>query len=84
MQIAVTSESYTGHRLRRLRPGGPRWVRHVRRRQTSAKGVTTALAGEFSNNNLYYAGKPGAIWNPASGLGTPDLTALAGAFSSIR
>ncbi|HEX4431059.1 MAG TPA: hypothetical protein VHZ96_17450 [Frankiaceae bacterium] len=46
--------------------------------------MTTALAGEFSNNNLYYAGKPGAIWNPASGLGTPDLTALAGAFSRIR
>ncbi len=52
--------------------------------QTSAKGVTTGLAGEFSNNNLYYAGKPGAIWNPASGLGTPNLTALATAFRSAR
>jgi subtilase family serine protease len=49
--------------------------------QTSAKGVTTALPGEFSNNNLYYAGRPGAFWNPAAGLGTPNLTALEIAFS---
>jgi kumamolisin len=52
--------------------------------QTSAKGVTTGLAGEFSNNNLYYAGKPGAIWNPATGLGIPNLTQLAAAFSHAR
>ncbi len=49
--------------------------------QTSAKGVTTALAGEFSNNNLYYAGRPGSYWNPAAGLGTPNLTQLEIAFS---
>jgi hypothetical protein len=45
--------------------------------QTSAAGVTTAVPGQFSNNNLFYTGKPGAIWNPASGLGVPNLTALA-------
>jgi subtilase family serine protease len=49
--------------------------------QTSAKGVTTGLPGEFSNNNLYYAGRPGSYWNPASGLGTPNLTRLEIAFS---
>jgi subtilase family serine protease len=45
--------------------------------QTSAPGVKTAVPGEFSNNNLFYAGKRGATWNPASGLGIPNLAALA-------
>jgi kumamolisin len=49
--------------------------------QTSAAGVTTAVPGEFSNNNLFYTGKPGTVWNPASGLGVPNLTALAKEFS---
>ncbi|MGH3509774.1 MAG: S53 family peptidase [Nocardioidaceae bacterium] len=48
---------------------------------TSATGVTTAVPGEFSNNNLYYTGKRGADWNPATGLGVPDLTALAYSFA---
>lgn len=45
--------------------------------QTDAGGQTTALAGEFSNNNTYYTGEPGARWNPGSGLGIPNLAALA-------
>jgi len=49
--------------------------------QTSLKGVSTALPGVFSNNNEYYTGKPGATWNPASGLGIPNLTALAKDFA---
>jgi subtilase family serine protease len=48
--------------------------------QTSKAGVTTAVRGEFSNNNLFYTGKRGKIWNPATGLGVPNLTALAGDF----
>jgi kumamolisin len=49
--------------------------------QTNAKGHVTALAGEFSNNNEYFTGNPGSIWNPAAGLGIPDLTALAKKFA---
>ena len=45
--------------------------------QTNLKGVSTALQGVFSNNNEYYTGKKGATWNPASGLGIPNLTQLA-------
>lgn len=30
-----------------------------------------------SNDNLYYSGTPGTIYNPATGLGTPDLAKLA-------
>jgi subtilase family serine protease len=49
--------------------------------QTNAKGVSTALPGVFSNNNEYYTGKQGATWNPATGLGIPNLTALAKDFA---
>ncbi len=46
-----------------------------------ATNVTTALPGVFSNNNEYYTGKQGATWNPASGLGVPNLTQLAKDFA---
>jgi kumamolisin len=49
--------------------------------QTDANGHVTALPGEFSNNHEYFAGNPGTVWNPASGLGIPDLTALAKKFA---
>jgi kumamolisin len=32
------------------------------------------------NTNLFYTGSPGRLWNPATGLGTPDFAALARAF----
>ena len=48
---------------------------------TSPTGVTTAAAGQISNNNLYYTGQPGRDWNAATGLGIPDLAALAQDFS---
>lgn len=48
--------------------------------QTDNAGNVTPLAGEFSNNNLYYTGKAHTTWNPATGLGVPDLTALAKSF----
>jgi kumamolisin len=49
--------------------------------ETNLKGVSKAIPGQFSNNNEYYSGNPGTVWNPASGLGTPDLTALAKDFA---
>ncbi|HZQ82318.1 MAG TPA: S53 family serine peptidase [Gaiellaceae bacterium] len=33
------------------------------------------------NDNLYYTGNPGKLWNAATGLGTPDLTALQNDFA---
>jgi kumamolisin len=30
-----------------------------------------------SNDNLYYTGTPGQVFNPGSGLGYPDLAKLA-------
>ena len=37
-----------------------------------------------SNDNLFYTGTPGHIWNPGSGLGTPDLARLAGDLGLLR
>lgn len=33
-----------------------------------------------SNDNLFYTGTPGTVYNQATGLGTPDVTALANHF----
>ena len=33
-------------------------------------------AASASNTNLFYTGTPGHVFNPASGLGTPDLAML--------
>jgi subtilase family serine protease len=37
-----------------------------------------------SNDNLYYTGTPGHVYNVGSGLGTPNLARLAGDFASHR
>jgi kumamolisin len=50
--------------------------------QTSASGVTSDLAGQFTNDNLYYTGNPGAVYNPATGLGIGNLGKLATVFKA--
>lgn len=35
-----------------------------------------------SNDNLYYTGTPGTVYNPATGLGTPNVAALAADFAN--
>ncbi len=44
--------------------------------QTNADGTTSPLSGSLSNNNVYYTGTPGTVYNPAVGLGYADLAAL--------
>lgn len=47
----------------------------------SATGsATIAPQANFANDNLYYAGRPGAIYNPGSGLGTPNFSLMARMF----
>jgi subtilase family serine protease len=36
------------------------------------------------NNNLFYVGSPHQLWNAATGLGTPNLTALQSDFAHTR
>jgi subtilase family serine protease len=39
--------------------------------------LTPLSAAGVGNDNLYYTGTPGTVYNPATGLGTPDLGKLA-------
>jgi hypothetical protein len=43
----------------------------VRKKQLAGVAVITG------NDNLYYTGTPGATYNPAVGLGVPNLTQVA-------
>ena len=43
----------------------------------SVTGNVKPVTGEFSNNNLYYTGNPGTVYNAASGLGFANLSQLA-------
>jgi hypothetical protein len=45
----------------------------------AAAAFTAGPAGT-SNDNLYYTGTPGQIFNPGPGLGVPNLAALAAGF----
>lgn len=58
------------------------WNGQVYRFATSSHSPFTPLnATGPSNDNLYYTGSAGTVYNPATGLGTPDVWALAQAFA---
>lgn len=42
----------------------------------------TVLDDADNNNNLYYTGQPGKLYNQATGLGTIDFDQLAAKFAS--
>ena len=52
----------------------PSWA--IRR----SRPFTPLSAQGTGNDNLYYTGTPGQLFNPGSGLGYPDLAQLAGYF----
>ncbi len=47
-------------------------------KKVTLAGTTYVVPG---NNNLYWAGRTGTRYNMATGLGTPNLTALGRAFA---
>jgi kumamolisin len=50
---------------------------------TSSRSPFTPLdQSGTSNDNIYYTGNPGTVYNPGSGLGTPNLSELATDFGS--
>ena len=53
---------------------------HLRLRAVGQLAVHPLSAQGTSNDNLYYTGTPGQVFNPGSGLGYPDLAKLAGDF----
>jgi subtilase family serine protease len=69
-------DSYLGHRV-------GFWNPSVYAYAASGRDPFTPLnAIGASNNNLYYTGNPGSLFNEGSGLGVPNLTALATDFGS--
>ncbi|KYP81389.1 S53 family peptidase [Ferroacidibacillus organovorans] len=52
--------------------------------QTSNSPFTPLDASGTSNDNLYYTGQQGALFNPGTGLGIPDFAKLAASFTSAQ
>ncbi len=51
--------------------------------QYSSTGTSVVAPGaNFTNGNLFYSGAPGSIFNPATGLGIPNLALVAKGFAS--
>jgi kumamolisin len=71
---AALIDQYVGHRVGLWNPA-------IYSFAASAGSPFTPLdAAGASNDNLYYTGTPGQIYNAGSGLGQPDLAKLAGDF----
>jgi kumamolisin len=71
---AAVIDSYLGHRL-------GFWNPSIYRFAAMSKSPFNPLdTTGGSNDNDYYTGTKGAIYNPATGLGTPNLARLAGDF----
>jgi kumamolisin len=69
-------DSYLGHRV-------GLWNPSIYAAASGANSPFTPLQQSgTSNDNLYFTGNPGTIYNQGAGLGIPDLTELAGDFSS--
>jgi kumamolisin len=64
-----------GHRVGFWNPSIYRWA------QQSGSPFRPLSSASPDNTNLFYTGSPGQVWNPATGLGTPNLAALARDFS---
>jgi kumamolisin len=64
-------DQYVGHRV-------GLWNPQIYRFASSGNDPFTAMDDSSTNNdNLYYTGTPGTLYNPATGLGYPDLAQLA-------
>jgi kumamolisin len=69
-------DSYVG---RRVGFWNPSIYRFATQRSSPFDPLDTAGT---NNDNLFYTGTPGTVFNPSSGLGVPDFTQLGNAFAS--
>ncbi|MGD0554383.1 MAG: S53 family peptidase [Streptosporangiaceae bacterium] len=68
-------DAYVGHRV-------GFWNPEIYSYAASGSDPFTPIGAAGANNdNLYYTGNPGADYNPATGLGTPNLSRLAADFA---
>jgi kumamolisin len=71
----VLLDSYLGHRV-------GFWNPSIYRFATQSNSPFTPLdAAGTSNDNLYYTGTPGQVYNAGTGLGTPNFAKLAADFA---
>jgi kumamolisin len=71
---AALIDQFVGHRV-------GLWNPSIYAFAMSASSPFTPMSSQgTSNDNLYYTGTPGQLFNPGSGLGYPDLAKLAGDF----
>lgn len=69
-------DSYLGHRV-------GLWNPSIYAAAGGASSPFTPLQQSgTSNDNLYFTGNPGAVYNQGAGLGVPNLAKLAGDFGS--
>jgi kumamolisin len=75
---AAVIDSAVGHRV-------GFWDPAMYAAATGANSPLTPLnSAGTSNDNLYFTGQPGDVYNQATGLGVPNLTALAGHLAAGR
>ncbi|HMH58338.1 MAG TPA: hypothetical protein VK537_04070, partial [Galbitalea sp.] len=75
---AAVIDSYVGHRV-------GFWDPAMYAAATGGNSPLTPLNHSgTTNDNLYYTGTPGTVYNPATGLGYPNLGALAGHLAAGR
>jgi subtilase family serine protease len=65
-------DSYLGHRIGLWNPSLYSFARG------SASPVTPLSQASSDNDNVFYTGNPGELYNPATGLGVPNLARFAG------
>jgi kumamolisin len=69
-------DSYVGHRVGFWNPSIYQFA------QSSNSPFTPLQQAGTGNDNVYYSGNPGALFNESTGLGTPNITALAKDFAN--
>jgi kumamolisin len=75
---AAVIDSYVGHRV-------GFWNPSIYQFATQRNSPFDSLNTPGTNNdNLFFTGTPGTVYNPGAGLGVPDFTRLGTAFASQR
>jgi kumamolisin len=75
---AAVIDSYVGHRVGFWNPS---IYQFATQRNSPFDSLNTPGT---SNDNLFFTGTPGTVYNPGAGLGVPDFTQLGAAFASQR
>jgi subtilase family serine protease len=74
--VTAVIDSYVGHRVGFWNPSIYEFAQSRNSPFTPLQQVGT------NNDNIYYTGNPGALFNEATGLGIPNITALAKDFAN--